>query len=132
MTWDEIVDKHKDHFSNCYCGYSCGPGWLPLINGLSTSIEMLGIKGFEYHQIKEKFGTLRVYYNFDIGYKDSDVEDLDPEDLKNNEIKILGYIDGAIQLAERMSAVTCERCGVIGKIRQSGWVKCLCNTCNEL
>lgn len=87
---------------------------------------------FTFSQIKEKFGTLRVYYNFDIGYKDSDVEDLDPEDLKNNEIKILGYIDGAIQLAECMSAVTCERCGVAGKLRQSGWVKCLCNTCNEL
>jgi hypothetical protein len=55
-------------------------------------------------QVKEKFGTLRFYYS---GGDDS--------------------IDGMVRMAESMSAVTCEECGVPGRIRHGGWISTLCD-----
>lgn len=56
-------------------------------------------------QIKEKFGTLRFYYN---GGDD--------------------VIDGYDRMAELMSSVTCEVCGNPGKIETiKGWVQTLCD-----
>jgi hypothetical protein len=54
-------------------------------------------------QIKEKFGTLRVY-----------VDNLTP------------YVDGIIDMAESMSEITCEECGNLGKTYTIGWHKTLC------
>jgi hypothetical protein len=55
-------------------------------------------------QIKEKFGTLRFYYNG--GDKN---------------------ISGMVRMAESMSAVTCEECGSPGKQRSGGWIRTLCD-----
>ena len=56
-------------------------------------------------QVKEKFGTLRFYY-----YGGDD------------------YCRGLESMAESMSAVTCETCGNVGKLRGTGWYKTLCET----
>jgi hypothetical protein len=55
-------------------------------------------------QIKEKFGTLRFYYQ---GGDDT--------------------IDGMVRMAESMSGVTCEECGDPGKRRGSGWIYTACD-----
>jgi hypothetical protein len=55
-------------------------------------------------QVKEKFGTLRFYYD---GGDD--------------------YISGLVAMAEGMTAVTCEECGDIGEGRHGGWVRTLCD-----
>ena len=60
----------------------------------------------EYTQIKEKFGTLRVYTNM------TDT-----------------FCDGVIAMAESMSATTCEQCGLPGKARNDGWIITLCEKC---
>ena len=66
-------------------------------------------KQIEYTQIKEKFGTLRVYTNM----TDS-------------------FCDGVIAMAESMSAITCERCGLPAKrINDDGWIVTLCAKCAE-
>lgn len=54
-------------------------------------------------QIKEKFGTLRFYYQ---GGDD--------------------YIRGLDSMAEAMSARICEDCGKPGKRTKGGWVRTLC------
>jgi len=54
-------------------------------------------------QVKEKFGTLRFYY--DGG--DS-------------------AIDGMVRMAESMSGVTCETCGNKGQLRGEGWIYVSC------
>ena len=59
-------------------------------------------------QVKEKFGTLRFYYQ---GGDD--------------------YISGMVSLAESMTAVTCENCGNPGSCRGGGWVHTYCEPCEE-
>ena len=60
-------------------------------------------------QVKEKFGTLRFY--FDGG-----------DDL----------IDGMVWLAEHMSYQCCEKCGSTENIGQtSGWITTLCEKCGQ-
>ena len=55
-------------------------------------------------QVKEKFGTLRFYYD---GGDD--------------------YVRGLVSMAEWASAHTCETCGERGKIRGTGWLYVSCN-----
>lgn len=59
-------------------------------------------------QVKEKFGTLRFYY-----------EGGDP------------WVDGITSMAESMSARTCEECGNPGKPNSNGWIRTLCKTHRE-
>jgi hypothetical protein len=59
-------------------------------------------------QIKEKFGTLRFYYD---GGDD--------------------YVDGIVRMAESMSSVTCETCGNPGTQTYGGWIKTLCDKHRE-
>lgn len=59
-------------------------------------------------QVKEKFGTLRFYYN------------------GGNE-----YIDGLVSFAESMSSIICENCGQPGKTNDSGWRSTLCSQCRS-
>lgn len=59
-------------------------------------------------QVKEKFGTLRFYYQ---GGDDQ--------------------IHGMVRMAEAMSAVTCEQCGVPAKTGGRGWISTLCDSCRE-
>jgi hypothetical protein len=55
-------------------------------------------------QVKEKFGTLRFYYD---GGDD--------------------IIDGMVRMAEGMSGCTCEECGKPGGRRSGGWIVTLCD-----
>lgn len=59
-------------------------------------------------QIKEKFGTLRFYYD---GGDD--------------------FCRGVVSMAEAMSAVTCEVCAAPGKSNDGGWIRTLCDIHHE-
>lgn len=54
-------------------------------------------------QVKEKFGTLRFYY--DGGDE---------------------YVSGMVRMAEAMSGCTCEQCGAPGKSYNTGWMQTMC------
>ncbi len=56
-------------------------------------------------QIKEKFGGLRFYYE---GGDD--------------------HISGMVDMAESWAGHTCETCGNMGKQREGGWIRTLCDT----
>jgi hypothetical protein len=62
------------------------------------------VKYVEVHQIKEKFGGLRFYYE---GGDDQ--------------------VHGMVRIAESWAAHTCETCGERGKLRHGGWVRTLCD-----
>lgn len=57
-------------------------------------------------QVKQKFGTLRFYYN---GGDD--------------------YISGLVSMAEIYSAKVCEQCSSPAILNKSGWIRALCNKC---
>ena len=69
------------------------------------------ISSVQFVQVKEKFGTLRIYHT---GEGD------DP------------YIDGVISMAESMSGVTCEQCGNKGTLSTKGWHHTLCDRCRVI
>jgi hypothetical protein len=83
-----------------------GDGWVPLLEKLCTDLKATGFKEFDQvAQVKEKFGTLRVY--FDCG--------LEPEQWV------------LVEAAERKSATICEDCGAPGEPRHGGWIRTLCS-----
>jgi hypothetical protein len=111
---DIFKDRHGDMRETAMCwGFDCGDGWYNIIDNLCATI-----KNREYNlklnkkefvpvvatQVKEKFGSLRFYYN---GGDD--------------------YVDGAASLAEYLSERTCEKCGAPGKMRGHGWYYTACD-----
>jgi hypothetical protein len=62
------------------------------------------IENFCVGQVKEKFGTLRVYYS-------------------GGDERIFGFTS----MAEAISTFTCEECGNIGSAISGGWIKTLCD-----
>ena len=96
-----------------YGGFAIGEGWYPLIEKLSETIQNhidhQQKQGNDcpqviVQQVKEKFGTLRFYYD---GGDD--------------------FVHGAVWLAESMTGMLCETCGGLGKRREGGWVRTLCD-----
>jgi hypothetical protein len=80
-----------------------GPGWAGIIERLTEALFPIGWNGVIL-QCKEKFGGLRFY----TGETTEDMETL-------------------ITAAESESYRTCETCGAVGKPRQGGWIKTLCD-----
>jgi len=85
----------------------CGAGWYPILVRLE---ERLGVIDPDYRvlQIKEKFGTLRLY--------------------------LAGRSDelGKAAVAEAESARTCELCGSPGHLRtRESWLRTVCDDCAQ-
>lgn len=115
----------------CMCwGIECGDGWYDIIDNACNVIQshcdwrinhvkyLLEKEGIQYDekdfqceflQVKEKWGSLRIYHNSDE------------------------FVDGVIGMAERMSENTCIQCGSNHKVTMTkGWVVPLCETCHNL
>lgn len=74
---------------------------------------------FEISQIKEKFGSLRIYYHITI-------------DGTGITEAMANRIAGAIHLTEELSTTVCEVCGDIGHpCSNKGWLKTLCPDCAQ-
>jgi hypothetical protein len=117
-----MVNRDKSMMETCMCwGFECGDGWFTILDQLMGNIQHhidWNNKNFEkgykqykqvpqvtLDQVKEKFGTLRFYYQ---GGDDE--------------------ISGMVRMAESMSAVTCEQCGNPGTTGGQGWITTLCET----
>ena len=99
-------------------GFECENGWLHLIDTMCEAIQFhidhdpTGPAQFIALQIKEEFGTLRVYY------KGGDE-----------------YIRGLVSMTEYLSSRTCENCGVINEHvghTTKGWIQTLCACCDKV
>jgi hypothetical protein len=91
----------------------CGTGWFDIVRMMCRNIQSHldwkpDVPQVVVSQIKEKFGTLRFYYE------------------GGDE-----YISGIASMAEAMSEITCEECGKPGVLRQGNWMKVLCDEHNE-
>lgn len=95
---------------------SVDAGWYPLVIATDQRLAELD-PDYVVQQIKEKFGTLR-YYCAPSG------DDPGPE--------LLDALDAITDDAERVSAMTCERCGEAGVLQRTRyWAKTLCNSCAD-
>jgi len=90
-----------------YCVGWVGDGWLPILKELIQDLIELGWDK-QLCDIKEKFGGLCFYIN---GGSD---------DIINRIIK-----------AQNDSYEICEYCGNPGEPRKIGWIKTLCDNCNN-
>jgi hypothetical protein len=121
-----FAQRNMSMQETCMCwGFACGDGWYQIIHdlcsviknhiwNLNNSIDYTNKKegkeephvNCQAVQVKEKFGTLRFYTNYDDE-----------------------YIAGAIHMAEHVSERTCEVCGKAGELKDiHGW---LSTTCDE-
>lgn len=121
-SYPELFDQNKSLFLH----FECDDGWFDILNNLCFGIcnyvknnrrqyKLLNENATfddvvinnpypKVAQVKEKFGTLRFYIS------------------GGNQ-----YIDGLIDMAENMSATTCEVCGNIGEGRSESWIRTLCD-----
>ena len=103
--------KHEDRATRAW-GFECGPGWLGIIEALcedlAQSVQEDGLAGFHILRVKEKHGSLRMH--------------------------VAGGNDRAwdrIDIAEDISAITCEACGASPHPIRShkGWLSTCCDPC---
>ena len=90
-------------------------GWCDLVNELHTKILAIEPK-YTLCQIKEKFGTLRFYYDL-------------PHDIDKEKAK---QIDSLVNKAEAESSSICETCGsteCAKMVAIKGWLSTKCNSC---
>lgn len=96
---------------------SVGPGWHELIRALFKQIEHdkeynegreMSLDSVYLAQVKEKWGTLRLYFAGGGA-----------------------YAEGFIHALESISASICEDCGAPGKTGGTGWIRTLCESCRS-
>lgn len=113
----ELIEAHRDLFAPpcdaalaAHGAPECGPGWQDLLGRLCDRIRTAIRKGgtFKFSQIKEKYGTLRVYWDGRL----------------SQEATI--QVEEAIALAEARSATCCEVCGEPGRLHGDGWLTTRC------
>lgn len=84
-------------------GFGCDDGWYPIVNTISKLIIQHNPKAIAL-QVKEKFGALRYYCR--------PVDD---------------YVNGVVQIAGKISLITCEECGMPGMCYNAGgWLAVRC------
>ncbi len=97
---------------------SCDRGWYPIIIDTDQRLAELD-PVYVVHQVKEKFGGLRYYYQ-QSGMVSDDVE---------------RQMDEVVQEAEARAAKTCERCGteIHVELRQDLFrILTLCEVCEGM
>jgi hypothetical protein len=95
-------------------GIEAGKGWkdivLSYLPKISKIVKENNIDDFRIVQIKEKFGSLRIYT---MGNSNEDIKNL-------------------ISEMEEKCSYTCEKCGSKeGILRTNGWVRVICDECEE-
>lgn len=145
-------DVNKSPKETCMCwGIEAGSGWYDILDNLCGYIThvrenvryYLGLKkdirdgkfNVEFRcpkvvfmQIKEKYGTLRVYWKFEeIENYDEIISRLENPDELNEYIKKYdNMVENAIDFCEYLSSKTCEVTGKPGKLYSEGWCVTLC------
>lgn len=112
-TREEIIEKHNHLFAGRYGYPNCGKGWLPLVesfcDAVNNDVEYNNMPPVKIECIKEKFGTLQIYYT-------------------GGDERTRAYS----MFANRVSDKTCETCGTVHNVGKTlGWIKTICKDCND-
>jgi len=98
--------------------WAVGDGWVPIVEKAVSELVALGM---EIAQVKEKFGGLRLYFNYP-----------NPETTQSD-------VDAADQIvadAEHECSLVCERCGSRDGVEtrtpiKGYWIRTLCAVCHR-
>jgi hypothetical protein len=127
MTKDgrNVMKKEREKIGSFWpiaYGIECCDGWYELLDELMEKIQEADKdKTVVIHQIKEKLGGLRFYY--DGGGMRLDIAGCPSLKINDNHINV----DDIINEYEAKSYVTCEICGKPAKLcSSSGWLKTVC------
>lgn len=102
-----------------YCS-SIGIGWHGLVNAIVDKLP----EGSRVLQVKEKFGKLRVYFDFPPEYDASTAEDSLYDEMDS--------VYKFVYAMEVVSGYVCEACGHAGELRDDlGWLLTLCDNCYQ-
>ena len=132
-------------------GMECGNGWFELLDDMCHDVtHLIGDQDVKLiaHQVKEKFGGLRFYHailkettwfdkisckirNFMFNRKWGVAYWKIIDFRKKFYTTISEQISDIIDIAEVKSYATCEICGNPGEVRSGGWIKTLCDPCEE-
>ena len=145
----ELITKYPELFKDQQHDYGCGAGWYPLIEAVCNYIKnkqnrYLSLKhptnehvtcgkselpffDFKFEQIKEKFGSLRIYHS--VIKVNHDWTIYDEVKYEYDFHMASGAVYGFIDAIEMISNTTCEKCGAPGESRHGGWIKVLCDNC---
>ena len=121
-------------------GFECGNGWYTIIATLIKWIKF-NVENNDYpmiivDQVKEKFGGLRFYYEFEP-FDEHEWKSYRKKDTDEEKIEWLAKasqkIDGAIDLAESLAYRTCEVCGSTDEVTTEGprWIVTKCKKCRD-
>jgi RNase P subunit RPR2 len=105
-------------------GVECSSGWFDIIyelcDDITTEISKYRTEFvFEAAQVKEKYGSMRFYYDFYCK----------AESISEEYDQCRSRISELVQAAEDKTYITCEECGEVGRIRDDiGWYRSLCDT----
>lgn len=93
-----------------------GRGWYPIVTALDRRLADLD-RGYRVLQVKEKFGTLRYYWD---------------RDETNPSETVWEQGEEFVRAAEVLSARTCDECGGSGSLlERRGWLRTLCGACGS-
>ncbi len=112
----EFVDMEKRFEGTGFPAYfDIGPGWYRLVAELNVWLKSISPE-YRILQCKSKFAGLRYYL------EDYTIDEDSPFNIVSRPL---------ISYAEMISYRTCETCGDNGKYRDGGWVRTLCDECEE-
>lgn len=105
---DDALERIRGRFlPGAYPSLDIRPGWYPIVIDLDRDLAAID-PDYQLVQVKEKFGGLRYYTEFE------------PDRPRPG-------FDALIRAAERRSERTCEECGADGAPSHRGsWARTLC------
>ena len=81
------------------------------------------VEDFEVYQIKEKFGSLTIYWGWKLrSYTDEEVIDIEELD---------SAVKSIIDKYKKISEHTCVKCGAKATFLSDGWVIPWCDSCRD-
>lgn len=105
--------------------FECGDGWFELIGKAAAYIDSV-TKDCHISQVKEKFGSLRIYIDFEV---DENGQPLIPEEELSGIYKFIASM-------EHLSSDICEECGTdlnsanrATRKEMGYWLRSICVPC---
>ena len=113
-TTNKLVKKYSEFFQSPNFNIECAKGWNDILENMFKEFIKENIK-LRISQIKEKYGSLRVYIEFPGSMED------------------YSKTEKIIHKAEEESRKTCELCGKKATVKNvKGWYSCICVRCRMI